>query len=50
MNSKAFYERADSLHPCVQENMNSACVALIASILTLLLPLKIEWLESSLTY
>jgi hypothetical protein len=50
MNSKAFYREADLLHPWVQENMNSVCVAMVASTVALLLPLEPEWLEWALTY
>ena len=42
MNSKAFYRQAKLLHAWVQYNMNSVCVALVASTEALLLPLKIN--------
>jgi len=48
MNSKAFYRQANLLHAWLQDNMNSVCVALVASTQALLLPMKTDWLVSGM--
>jgi hypothetical protein len=48
MNSKAFYRQANLLHACVQDIMNSVCVAMVVSTVALLLSLKTEWLVAGM--